>query len=145
MFSDLKNNNTGFTLIEVMISMVLLSIIFLGTVQYFVFSGNQIQKGVRSQEGYRLMVLQVERALTLDYVDLSDSLSESNTQIDVNNINAFRSTVLLPVDDPLDGLSPVDLDIPDYYQMNISVAWFTQANIQDSLSYQLTPDRYASY
>lgn len=134
--------NNGFTLIEVMISIVLLGLIAIGTSQYFVSTRLQIQKGARLQAGQRLMSEQVERALSLNFTDLLDSIPENSTPIDLNGSPGYRTTVLTGIDDPSDNIAPIDLDTPDYYEMKVIISTFNTTNVTDSVTYFLTEDRY---
>jgi hypothetical protein len=123
----------------------MLMIIFLGTVQYFTVSRWEIEKGARSQMAWISMSSRLEHALSLGYDALQDSLPETQVPITLNGIQGYRTTVVTPVDDPLDGVAPTDTTVPDYKKVSIYFAWFTPENITDSVSVYFTPQRSRSY
>jgi len=136
-----KSSNDGFTFVEILVSVTLLGIIFLGTVQYFTVSRWEIEKGIRTQMAWTSITSHLERAILLDYDSLQVSLTETSVPLLVNNIQGYRTTVITPIDDGLDGLSPVDTDIPDYLKISVYFAWFTPENITDSTSIFFSPQR----
>lgn len=126
---------------EILVSVTLLGIIFVGTVQYFTVSRWEIEKGIRSQMAWTSISSILERAILLDYDSLQDSLTETSVPLLLNNIQGYRTTVITPIDDSLDGLTPVDTEIPDYLKISVYFAWFTPENISDSASIFFTPQR----
>ena len=122
-----------------MVSIVILVIIFLGTVQYFIVSRNELEKGTRSQMAWISVSSQLERAISLGYDSLQDSLPEVSTSIILNGIQGYRTTVVTPIDDPLDD------DVPDYLKVAVYFSWFTPENITDSTVVYFTPQRSWDY
>ncbi len=132
MSANLKRTE-GSTLIEVLISVTLLGIIFLGTVQYFTLSNWQIERSTRSQLAWTSLASRLEYAYSLDYDALADSLPESSTSLTVNGKPGYRTTVVTPIDDEFDGVAPADTTVPDYYNVNVKFAWFEPDNLTDSI------------
>lgn len=130
---------------EVMISVTLLVIIFLGTVQYFTVSRWEIEKGARSQMAWISISSQLERALYLGYDALLDSLPETSVPLLLNNVQGYRTTAVTAIDDTLDGVAPADIDVPDYLKVSVYFAWFDPGNVSDSASVFFTPQRSWRY
>ncbi len=125
---------SAFTLIEIVFSMTLLSIIAMGTAQYMVYSRWDIDRGIRRQLAWINMASRLEQAVDFGYVTLADSLPETSQSITINNIQAYRTTEITAIDDEADGLYPTDVTQPDFYQIKIYIAWFTEDNVSDSLT-----------
>lgn len=128
-----------------MISVTLLVIIFLGTVQYFTVSRWEIEKGARSQMAWISISSQLERALYLGYDALLDSLPETSVPLLLNNVQGYRTTAVTAIDDTLDGVAPADIDVPDYLKVSVYFAWFDPGNVSDSASVFFTPQRSWRY
>ncbi|NQT62897.1 MAG: type II secretion system protein [Candidatus Marinimicrobia bacterium] len=124
----------GFTLIEIIFSVTLLSIVAMGTAQYMVYSRWDIDRGIRRQLAWINMASRMEEAVDWGYDALPDSLPETNQEITANNLTAYRTTEVFGIDDTTDGLAPTDTDIPDYYMIQIKISWFTTGNASDSLT-----------
>jgi prepilin-type N-terminal cleavage/methylation domain-containing protein len=124
----------GFTLIEIIFSVTLLSIVAMGTAQYMVYSRWDIDRGIRRQLAWINMASRMEEAVDWGFDALPDSLPETNQLITANNLTAYRTTEVFGIDDTTDGLSPTDTDIPDYYMIEIKISWFTTRNVSDSLT-----------
>ncbi len=88
---------------------------------------------------------QLERALYLGYDALLDSLPETSVPLLLNNIQGYRTTVVTPIDDTLDGVAPADNDVPDYLKVSVYFAWFDPGNVSDSASVFFTPQRSWRY
>ncbi len=130
----------GFTLIEIVFSMTLLSIVAMGTVQYMVYSRWDIDRGIRRQLAWMNMVSRLEQAYDYGFVALADSIPETSTPITINNVQAYRTTELTGVDDGADGFYPADSEIPDFYMIKIYIAWFTPENHSDSLTAEISEE-----
>ena len=137
--------NRGYTLVEVMVSATLLSIIVLGTVQYFTLSRWEIEKGIRSQLAWANMASRMEKAIDIGYDALQDSLPETSKPLTLNGIQGFRTTIVTGIDDTSDGLAPGDTSLPDYLDVTIKFAWFTADNVTDSLSCSFSEERSWTY
>ncbi|MCF7808064.1 MAG: prepilin-type N-terminal cleavage/methylation domain-containing protein [Candidatus Marinimicrobia bacterium] len=136
---------TGFTLVEVLVSATLLAIIVLGTFQYFVVSRWEVERGIRSQLAWANMASRMEKAIELGYESLQDSMPENSVSLVLNGIQGYRTTLVTPVDDTADGLAPTDTSTPDYLQVTIKFAWFNPTNISDSISCSFSAERSWDY
>lgn len=136
---------TGFILTEVLVSIVILVIIFLGTLQYFTVSRANVEKGMRTQHAWIAMTSRLEYAISIGYDALLDSLPEVSVPLSLHGIQGYRTTTVSWVDDPLDDVSPTDDEIPDYLEISIYFAWFTTDNITDSITFYYSPERSWDY
>lgn len=127
-------SDRGFTLIEIIFSVTLLSIVAMGTAQYMVYSRWDIDRGIRRQLAWINMASRMEHAIDYGYTVLPDSLPETSTLVVINKLTAYRTTVVTGIDDAVDGLSPSDVTLPDYYMIKIYTSWFTTGNVSDSLT-----------
>jgi prepilin-type N-terminal cleavage/methylation domain-containing protein len=137
--------NRGFTLIEIIFSVTLLSIVAMGTAQYMVYSRWDIDRGIRKQLAWINMASRMEQAVDWGYVALPDSLPETNQLITANNLTAYRTTEVFGIDDTTDGLWPTDTEIPDYYKIQIKISWFTTGNVSDSLTAYISAEMAWNY
>ncbi|MBT4033722.1 MAG: type II secretion system protein [Candidatus Marinimicrobia bacterium] len=135
----------GFTLIEIIFSVTLLSIVAMGTAQYMVYSRWDIDRGIRRQLAWINMASRMEQAVDWGYDAIPDSLPETNQEITANNLTAYRTTEVFGIDDTTDGLSPTDTDIPDYYMIQIKISWFTTGNVSDSLTAYISAEMAWDY
>ncbi|MFQ6675707.1 MAG: hypothetical protein ACE5LH_05110 [Fidelibacterota bacterium] len=87
------------------------------------------------------MSSQLERALHLGYGALQDSLPETSTPVTLNGVQGYRTTVVTPIDDPLDGVSPADTTVPDYLELSVNFSWFTPGNPTDSMTVTFSRER----
>ena len=87
------------------------------------------------------MSSRIERALHLGYDALQDSLPETSTSVTMDEVQGYRTTVVTPIDDPLDDVAPTDTNVPDYMKVTVYFAWFTTGNVTDSVSVYFSPER----
>lgn len=137
--------NKGYSLLEVMVSIVLIIVIVLSTVQFFSKINEEVEKGERSQLAWINMGKRMERALEYEYHALLDSMPEHSVSLVLDGLQAYRSTYVTMVDDPLDGLAPLDKTLPDYLSVTIKFAWFDPSNVTDSLSCSFSEERFWNY
>jgi len=130
----------GFTLIEIVFSITLMAIIALGTAQYMIYSRWNIDRGIRKQLAWMNMASRMEQAIDYGFSSLQDSLVETNTSVLINNVQAYRTSVVTSVDDSTDGLYPTDNTQPDYYKIQMYISWFTTDNTSDSLTAYISED-----
>ena len=135
----------GFTLIEIIFSITLMAIIALGTAQYMIYSRWDIDRGIRKQLAWINMASRMEQAVDFGVDALQDSLVETNTSLIINNIQAYRTTVVTAIDDSTDGYYPTDATQPDYYKIQMYISWFTTGNASDSLTAYLSDDTSWSF
>lgn len=136
---------TGFTLVEIIFTITIMAIIAMGTAQYMVYSRWDMDRGIRKQLAWITMASRMEEAVDYGFTTLSDSLPETSESITINNIQAYRTTVVSSVDDPADGLSPTDASQPDYYKIQIYISWFTSGNVSDSMTAYISEETSWSY
>ncbi len=134
-------HSAGFTMVETAISIILLSVIFLGSVQYIQVSRVQLADAAHTIKAWQVIANRFEYALALPYSLLSDSLNESGTLLTWDELKSYRSTIVDSVDDPLDGSSPTDTVLPDYLKITVKISRFTQDNFTDSSYIYLTSQR----
>jgi type II secretory pathway pseudopilin PulG len=135
----------GYTLVEVIVSALILAIVFVGTMQYFTLSRWEVEKGFRSQLAWMNMSSRLEKAVDLGYSALEDSLPETSVSLTLNGVQGYRTTTVTPVDDTLDGLAPTDTTVPDYLAVKVYFAWFTPDNITDSVQCFFSEERSWDY
>jgi prepilin-type N-terminal cleavage/methylation domain-containing protein len=140
-----SESQAGYTLVEVIVSAIILGIVFVGTMQYFTLSRWQVERGMRSQLAWMNMASRLEKAVDLGYSSLQDSLPESSVSLVLNGIQGYRTTTVTPVDDTADGLWPTDTTTPDYVEVVVKFAWFTPDNITDSVSCMFSEERSWDY
>ena len=143
--SRTQTSRRGFTLIEIIFSVTLLSIVAMGTAQYMVFSRWDIDRGIRRQLAWINMSSRMEQAVDWGYEALPDSLPETNLLITINSLTAFRTCEVSGIDDTTDGLAPTDTDVPDYYMIKIYISWFTTGNVSDSLTAYISDEMGWNY
>ncbi len=133
--------STGFTLVETAISMILLMVIFLGSVQYIQVSRGAIAAAAHALKAWQTITNRFEYALALDYSSLTDSLAESGTLLTWDDLQSYRTTIIENVDNPLDGTAPTDTVLPDYLKVTVKIARFSATNFTDSSFIYITPQR----
>jgi len=133
--------NAGFTFVETAIAMVLLMVIFLGSVQYIQVSRSAIAATAHSLKAWQTITNRFEYALALDYNSLTDSLAESGTLLAWDDLQSYRTTLVENIDDPVDGSTPADTVLPDYLKITVKIARFSATNFTDSSSIYITPQR----
>ena len=138
--SVLTGRNSGFTLIEILFAVTLLAIVALGSAQYMIYSRWDIDRGIRKQLAWMNMASRMEEAADYGYTAVADSLPEAFRPITINNLKAYRTTVVTAVDDATDGYYPADPSQPDYYKIQIYISWFSRNNNSDSLTAYLSED-----
>ena len=136
---------SGFTLIEIIVSITLLAIIAFGTAQYMVYARWDIDRGIRKQLAWITMASRLEEAVDYGFETVADSLPETSTPLNISDLTAFRTTDVIGVDDSTDGLYPSDLSVPDYYQIKVYIAWFSADNVSDSVTAYLSEETSWDY
>jgi len=137
--------NRAFILIGVMLGVIFIAITALGTLQYF-----HIKKWNQERDDITLLAFQnmasrLDYALETDYFSIEHKLPELSQPIIINGYQGFRSTFVKKIDDPLDGLAPIDTTVPDYLDVIVTFAWFSPDNIADSLNCIISEERYWNY
>ena len=126
----------GFSLIEIIIAVLILGLIVLSIYELFIIS-LKINESNKARVGaLALANLEIELIRNLSYIDIgtaggipSGDLDPIKTTI-YNNINYTVKTDIRYIDDPYDGLIPVDLLNTDYKKVKIAVEWLEKNNIR---------------
>ena len=136
-----KSALPGFTFVESAVSIVLLTVIILGSVQYITVSRSQMAAAAHQYQAWQAITNRFEYALALPYDVLTDSLVEAGTPLSGTETDFYRTTTVSNIDDPTDGSSPADTILPDYLSITVKIAHATSTNFIDSLSLMVTPQR----
>lgn len=136
---------SGFTLIEIIFSITLLAIIAMGTAQYMVYSRWDIDRGIRGQLAWMAMASRLEECIDFGFSTVPDSIPETDTSILISGMQAYRTSTVTGIDDPTDGQWPTDTEIPDYYEITISISWFNTGEATDSLTAYLSEESSWDY
>jgi len=126
-------------------SIILLVVIVVGTVQFFTIINHEIEQDQRTELAWTNMGEKMAKAIEFEYDAILDSMPETSVPLILNGIQAYRSTIVSLVDDPLDGLAPEDVSLPDYLNVTVKFAWLTPDNITDSLSCSFSAERFWDY
>jgi len=137
--------NSGYSLVELVLSAVLLSVVAAGSVYIYDHVKDQTDHAKLSQLAWTNMANRMALAIDLDYFSLRDSLPEQAVPITLAGFQGYRTTTVRGVDDPFDGLAPFDTTLPDYLNVTVSFAWFSPDNILDSLSVSISEERGWNY
>lgn len=137
--------NSGYSLVEVILSTVLLSVVVVGSYQIYDHVRWQAEESVRDQLAWTNMATRMAIAVDLDYASVQDSLPESAVPIKLQGLQGYRTTIVREVDDPFDGVAPQDTTLPDYLSVTVKFAWFSPDNYQDSLTCSISEERGWAY
>jgi len=125
-------DETGNTLVEVMIAILITSIVFIGVSQFFYGGKLFLNHGKNRRIALAIAEQRMETVLRYPYNQLADSLSEANTVI---GGKWTRSTTVTGIDDDADGLGAGDGDgnTDDYLEIAVTVGWGESSNKSISL------------
>jgi hypothetical protein len=116
-------NETGTTIIEAMIAMLIAAIVMLGGLNFF-YGGEYFINRIKNKRTALVIVEnRMELAHNFPYSVLADSLNENNTQVPMGDILGLRTTTVNSIDDGIDSLGASDLDSNDYKKMTVSFQW----------------------
>ncbi|MCF7824525.1 MAG: prepilin-type N-terminal cleavage/methylation domain-containing protein [Candidatus Marinimicrobia bacterium] len=141
----IRKKMRGFTLVEIIISITLMAIIALGTAQYMIYARWDVDRAIRRQLAWINMASRMEQAVDYGYSTVASSLPESSKSVTISGLQAYRTTIVTAIDDPIDGYYPTDWDQPDYYKIQIYISWFTPGNVSDSLTAYLSDETSWAY
>ena len=105
----------GFTLVEVMISIIILLIGIFGVWAYFIYSKNALELAVKKRYASQICHMKLEELRSVDYNALS-GYEETNTPIKIDNLDGYRNTVIEDIDENKDGRT-------DYKKITVRVNW----------------------
>jgi len=118
-------DETGTSMIEVMIAIMVFMIIMVGGLQYFTLP----QQIVARKKIKRLAVAEAQRRmealLSLGFTGVVTDSNETNTSVTLAGITGNRNTTVTFTDDSADGLagSDADSDTVDYKAIMVNVTW----------------------
>ena len=123
---------SGTTLVELMVAIVISAIIMIGGLQFFYGGKLFLNHGKSRRIALAIAEQRMETVLRYPYNQLADSLSEAGTVI---GGKWMRSTTVSGVDDDTDGLEGGDSDgnTDDYQEITIMVDWGESSNKSISL------------
>ncbi|MBT3629975.1 MAG: hypothetical protein HOG76_10230 [Candidatus Marinimicrobia bacterium] len=128
-----------------MLSAVLLSVVSVGSYQVYSHVRWEADQGMRDQLAWTNMATRMAIAVDMDYFTIQDSMPEFSVPITLDGIQGYRTTTVRGVDDPFDGVAPMDTTLPDYLKVTVMFAWFEPKNIRDSLSVSISEERGWAY
>ena len=118
-------DETGTSIIEVMIAIMVFMIIMVGGLQYFTLP----QQIVARKKIKRLAVAEAQRRmealLSLGFTGVVTDSNETNTSVTLAGFTGNRNTTVTFTDDSADGLagSDADSDTVDYEAIMVNVTW----------------------
>ncbi|MFC1626652.1 prepilin-type N-terminal cleavage/methylation domain-containing protein [Patescibacteria group bacterium] len=125
----INRKHSGFTLIEIVVAIGVLGIFFATTALLL----QQILEGIaRSRIRTTAMSIaqeKMELARNLPYTDVGtvggipQGNIEQNEEIIINGLTFTITTTVTYIDDPYDGLAPVDIINSDYKRIHIAISW----------------------
>ncbi|MCG2715877.1 MAG: hypothetical protein L6422_06285, partial [Candidatus Marinimicrobia bacterium] len=120
-------NESGTTLVEVMVAIIITTIIMIGGLQFFYGGKLFLNHGKSRRIALAIAEQRMETVLRYPYNQMADSLSEAGTVIDGN---WTRSTTVSGIDDDTDGLGADDSDVntDDYRKIVVTVDWGESSN-----------------
>ena len=133
MLTYLKSER-GVTLIEVLVSIFLVALVVIGTMQLFVFGRVQINYQGHKSAAVGLVQQRLEELLASSCYDSVLAKTENNLSLD--NLLYTRTTTVEAVDDSADGLGAADTDdTDDYRKVTVTVSW-NESGKTDSVALQ---------
>lgn len=111
----LRNSKIGFTLIEVMISIVVFITGIIGSFTYFYYSKNYLDFTIKRKIATELCHYRLEEIRSAPYSEIIN-FKESQTPIMIGNLNGVRTTEIEDVDENNDGKT-------DYKKISVSIKW----------------------
>ncbi len=127
-FSDSKLEK-GLTLIEALVSVLLVSIIFLGIIGAFGLNMKVLSQSKARSNALALANQRLEEIRNLPYNDVGTIGGVPSGQIPqaeektINGIKFTRRTTIIYIDDVFDRVLPQDLVPTDYKRARVSVSW----------------------
>ncbi|MCG2715027.1 MAG: hypothetical protein L6422_01860 [Candidatus Marinimicrobia bacterium] len=129
-FFSIKNilsGESGTTLVELMVAVVISAIIMIGGLQFFYGGKLFLNHGKDRRIALAIAEQRMETVLRYSYNQLADSLSEAGTVI---GGKWTRCTTVSGIDDDIDGLGADDSDVntDDYRKIVVTVDWGESSN-----------------
>ncbi len=109
---------SGFSLVEVIVSILIFIIGIFGTLAYFFYSQTNLNIERHRRTAIELAQSRIEFLKTVAYSNLNN-YNENGTIINIDEIQGKRITIIEDIDDP------DDLDTnPDYKKITVKIVWF---------------------
>ena len=121
----LFKDETGSSIIEVMVAVVVLLIIMIGGLNYFLQPQSASVRQKIKRHAISSANSRMETLLTLDFSAISSDSNETDTSVSLGSITGLRTTTVSAVDDTADGLSGSDADgdTVDYKTVFVKMTW----------------------
>ena len=103
----------GFTLIEVMLSILILAIVMIGGAAFFTYGSSQLRLSKHSRLALELAGEKIEK---LRAVGFSGLANETENGLPLGNFSAARRITVVGIDEDRDA-------IVDYKKVTVTVAW----------------------
>ncbi|MGC8976550.1 MAG: type IV pilus modification PilV family protein [Candidatus Ratteibacteria bacterium] len=110
--------NNGFSLIEIIVSVLIFTIGILGGLAYFFYSQTNLNLERHRRTAIELAQSRIEFLKTVSYSNLNN-YNENGTNITIDEISGKRMTIIEDIDDPDD----VDTN-PDYKKITVKITWY---------------------
>lgn len=129
------SDQTGTSLVEVMIAVLVFLIVMLGGLQYFLLPQTSNAREKIKRLAISSAQRKIEALIALGFFGISTDLNEVSTPIFLANIPAKRHTSIEMFDDPVDGLGGNDVDgkTHDYWVIKVEITWISGAEHEISL------------
>ncbi len=110
--------NNGFSLIEIIVSVLIFTIGILGGLAYFFYSQTNLNLERHRRTAIELAQSRIEFLKTVSYSNLNN-YNENGTNITIDEISGKRMTIIEDIDDPDDA----DTN-PDYKKITVKITWY---------------------
>ncbi|MFC1748264.1 hypothetical protein ACFL2V_05595 [Pseudomonadota bacterium] len=125
----LKNDRSGFTLIETLVALISLGLFFTALVVIFQSVTNLVAESKIRTVASAVANEKLEEVRNLPYVDIGtvggipQGVIPQDDVIIVNSQEFDVHTTIVYVDDPFDDVAPIDVIPTDYKRISVSVTW----------------------
>ncbi len=121
----LFKDETGTSLVEVMVAIVVFMIIMVGGLTYFTLPQSTVVRDKIKRLAFAAAHQRMETLLALDYTAITADSNEASIPVTLATKAASRNTTVTEVDDAADGLggSDADSETVDYKSITIEITW----------------------
>jgi Tfp pilus assembly protein PilV len=121
-------NSKGFSLVEVIVSILIFIVGIFGTLAYFFYSQTNLNVERHRRTATEMAQSRIEFLKTVSYSNLNN-YNENGTNINIDEIQGKRMTIIEDIDDPDD---PYATDTkPDYKKITVKIIWFENKKINE--------------
>ncbi|MCM8771620.1 MAG: prepilin-type N-terminal cleavage/methylation domain-containing protein [Candidatus Omnitrophica bacterium] len=110
--------NSGYSLVEILVSILILTIGIFGTLYYFFYSQTNLNLERHRRTALQIAHSRIEFLRTVNYNNLMDYV-ENGVEVDIDEIKGRRFTIIEDINDPEDA----DTN-PDYKKITVKVVWY---------------------